>query len=562
MKQEGTVYRTDVLVIGGGMAGCMAAITASNEGVDTILVDKGYVSSAGQTPYADSFCIFDPELGDDMDEWMGTITKAGDYVNMQNWTRKVLEGSKELYHTLCSYDIPFAKDEDGNLIRLGNGLGPLVTAYIADKRLSCETLRKQVLKAGGRILDRIMITDLMQVNGRICGAVGMTVSEGDFVVIHAKAVVLATGASSLKHTGWPNSQLTSDGDMMAYRLGAAITGKEYNDTHTVSVHTPIYEGPGFLNKGIGGPPLSNYRNVLEEDFSALSIFHLGPEFEAHKGNAPITFVRQGNHRQKAINVCPPRTKVLRSKDATVTTGAAAGMSTHKAEGIWPVGLEGGTELPGLYAAGDALGIMLNGGAYSAGGMSLSGSGVMGTIAGHAVAKEVQSLNLVEGDESVISPLRTRLYAPLTRQGGFSPSWVLQLLNNLMIPYFMLYVKKADRIEAALTLLTFYRTHLIPKLRATDPHELRLALECENIATNCEMKMRASLMRQESRGTHYREDYPHRNDEEGLCWILIRNKGGEMELTREMVPDAWRPDPNRPSSENYFYEFPIFEQEGM
>lgn len=246
---------------------------------------------------------------------------------------------------------------------------------------------------------------------------------------------------------------------------------------------------------------------------------------------------------------------------TVAAGATAGMSTHRSEGIWPIGLEGATELPGLYGAGDALAIMLCGSAYSAAGIALSGAGVMGTITGRAAAKYVKDLPQVEATEEVIAPLRERLYAPYNRQGGFSPDWVLQLLNNLMIPYCVLYIKKADRMEAALTMLTFYREHIVPKLNAKDPHDLRLALECENIATNCEMKLRASLMRKESRGTHYREDFPYRNDDEGLCWIRIRDNNGKMELTKEMVPEAWRPDPNLPSSEKYFYEYPVFTQEG-
>lgn len=561
MKKNDIVYSTDVLVVGGGMAGCMAAITAQTEGASTILVDKGYVSSSGQTPYADSFCIFDADLGDNMEDWLQVIAKGGDYVNKPDWTRTVLEGTKELYETLCSYDIPFAKEEDGSLKRLDIGTKPLVSAFLSDKRLSCTTLRKQVLKAGAKILDRVIITDLISVNGKVCGAVGMSVSEGDFYIIHAKAVILTTGASSLKCTGWPNSELTSDGDMMAYRLGAAITGKEYNDVHTSSVATPIYVGPHFLNKSISGPPPAKYKNALGERFSAVTLFHLAPEFEAHKGTAPIEWTPfepdippQNDKEMSDVQDDRPPNIVI--------TGATAGMSTHKSEGIWPVGLEGATEIPGLYAAGDALGVMLCGAAYSAAGIALSGSGVMGTITGRAVAAYVKDMALVTADESVIQPFRTRLYAPLERQGGFSPDWVLQLLKNLMVPYFMLYVKKADRMEAALTMLTFYREHLIPKLNAVDPHDLRLALECENIAMNCEMKLRASLMRQESRGTHYREDFPQRNDADGLNWILIRNKDGKMELTKEEVPEEWRPDPNLPSAEKYYYEYPVLGQEGV
>lgn len=76
----------------------------------------------------------------------------------------------------------------GELVRVGNDVGPLCTAFLTDKRKSCEILRQEVLKSGATIMDRIMITDLIQVDGKVCGAVGMSVSEGDFYIIHAITV--------------------------------------------------------------------------------------------------------------------------------------------------------------------------------------------------------------------------------------------------------------------------------------------------------------------------------------------------------------------------------------
>ncbi len=195
MDKKGQVFNTDVLVVGGGMAGCMAAIKSRELGASTILVDKGYVSSSGQTPYADSFCIFDEELGDNMDDWLAIIAKGGDYLNNVDWSRKVLEGTKELYEDLSSYGIKFDTFEDGSLRRIDIGTKPLVTAFLKDKKHSCMTLRKQVLKSGATIMDRLMITDLIKKDGVICGAVGMSVSEANFYIIHAKAVILTTGAS-------------------------------------------------------------------------------------------------------------------------------------------------------------------------------------------------------------------------------------------------------------------------------------------------------------------------------------------------------------------------------
>jgi len=85
--------------------------------------------------------------------------------------------------------------------------------------------------------------------------------------------------------------------------------------------------------------------------------------------------------------------------------------------------------------------------------------------------------------------------------------VIRVLNAALIPYFVLEIKNSDRLAGALTTVEFLRDHCLPKLRTRDAHEVRLALEAENLVTNAEMKLRASLFRTESRGRHYREDFP-------------------------------------------------------
>lgn len=96
------------------------------------------------------------------------------------------------------------------------------------------------------------------------------------------------------------------------------------------------------------------------------------------------------------------------------------------------------------------------------------------------------------------------------------------------------------MEATLTLVRYLREHMVPLMRAEDPHMLRLAHETENMALNAEMILRASLFRKESRGWHYREDYPE-SSAEWLAWNQIRQSGsGGMELTKVEIPRVWRP----------------------
>ena len=95
MKRADHVFECDLLVIGGGIAGCMAAISAKEELGDkgrVAVVNKGYLSRSGQTPWAaGGFTVFDPSL-DDMQVWLEDIARAGEYVNDQYWCRQMFFG--------------------------------------------------------------------------------------------------------------------------------------------------------------------------------------------------------------------------------------------------------------------------------------------------------------------------------------------------------------------------------------------------------------------------------------------------------------------------------------
>ena len=83
----------------------------------------------------------------------------------------------------------------------------------------------------------------------------------------------------------------------------------------------------------------------------------------------------------------------------------------------------------------------------------------------------------------------------------------------------------------------------------------MAIETRNIIHNAEMKLRASIFRKESRGTHYREDYPRRNDPEWLAWVTLKQEGGEVKISKRPVPKKWWPDLSKPYEEIYLNRFP-------
>jgi len=125
----------------------------------------------------------------------------------------------------------------------------------------------------------------------------------------------------------------------------------------------------------------------------------------------------------------------------------------------------------------------------------------------------------------------------------------------LLPYFVLFIKKEDRLKAALTNVEFLRDHVVPMMFARDDHELRLAHETSNMVINAEMKLRASIFRRESRGNHFREDYPHRDDSRWLAWVTLKEEKGEMRVSREPIPEEWHPDKSKTYRERYPVRFP-------
>jgi succinate dehydrogenase/fumarate reductase flavoprotein subunit len=144
---------------------------------------------------------------------------------------------------------------------------------------------------------------------------------------------------------------------------------------------------------------------------------------------------------------------------------------------------------------------------------------------------------------------------MERKGGFTPGWVTQVLRNTIIPYYILYIKHEARMKAALTLVEFMRDHLVPKLTARDAHELRLAIETKNMVFNAELQLKASIFRKESRGTHFREDYPRRDDPKWLVWVILENKEGEIVPSKIPIPKEWWPDMEMPYEKRYLNRFP-------
>lgn len=582
------VIKTDVLVIGGGQAGFFAALKAQEKGAKVTLADKGYAGKSGQSQNITCMIYFDPKKND-LNKWLEEGPIADEYLENRDWVEVVYRESKDRWDDLAKWGMKswrYNAKGDAYLAPVngstdehcpGEPKEDIITNYLIDNRYHYK-LRDIFQKAGGTIIDRVMITDLMKQNGHIAGAVGFSPDHDDTYVFQAKAVVLAAGNGGMKTCGIRTNTTTGDAQAMAYRIGCAVTGKEWADQHGSRGDFPAYPWTGNDRN----PYYSKYEKTSEHLFEHLPLYNIegtlinstrpdlskfhplpfnaiAMAYEAHIGNAPMFYKVDGNPDTRPMNHNPsdkPREAVdeIAGEKGMVrmSMGRALGQSYHLSDGVWSDGTDCSTPVPGLYAAGDCLGARSG---YPMAGFAASFCAVSGARAGTNAAEFARRATdfALNGDEA--DRLKKLLWAPKERKGGFTPKWALQVIQDTMTPYWVLLYKSEDRLQAALNTILFLRDHIVPKLMADDNHDLRLVHEVGSIVLHMEMKLRASMFRKESRWYHYREDYPLRDDKNWLCWIKVQDVDGEMTFIKVPVPEKWRPDPTESYAERYPCAFP-------
>jgi succinate dehydrogenase/fumarate reductase flavoprotein subunit len=546
-------YSTDVLVIGGGIAAIFAATRALENGAKVMMIDKGSVGRSGQSPFATAFALYDPDstgerASGERSEWHRMMNENGMGVNNPAYLDKFMDYSKGVYDELTEWG---ATDV---------GFGGV--------------LRTQIQSRDIELLERTMMTNLLKENGKVVGATGFKLDSEEAVVVKAKAVILCTGAGGFKPNGFQIRSLTFDGDAMAYRIGAKISGKEYTDGHFNFEDTPAYcwgQWSGMWERGLpsitegpmdgGGDAvaITDCREVHENGVSSSSDMPSGPPEgeegdendkpsgppKSDEGDSAVEgqATTEGGEGQapsgeKGSDGPPSGGGPGGGSMSNRINGASAGLSVHKAEGLFPADNQCRSNIEGLFAAGDSLSSMLVGAIYNGvGGFAFAGSAVQGAQAGEVAASYVKDLSEPSVLESTINTALEDMFEPLNNEKGYSPAWVEHLLQGLLTPYYVLYVKKEDRLNSTLTNIEFYRDHFATKLKADDLHDLRKAHEVKNMILNAEMKLRSSLFRTESRGNHYREDYPDRNDDEWLAWVVLqKDSDGNMQLEKFLKKD--------------------------
>jgi len=577
----------DVLVIGAGGAGLRAAIEASAAGARVALVCKSLLGKA-HTVMAEGGVAAALANVDARDNWevhFADTMRGGQYVN--NWRMAELHAREApaRVRELEAWGAVFDRTPDGRILQrnFGGHAYPRL-AHVGDRTglEMIRTLQDHGIHMGIDVFMENTVTTLLKDGNRVVGAFGYDREKGFFRVYRAGAVVLATGgigrAFKITSNSW---EYTGDGHALAYRAGADLLDMEFVQFHPTGMVWPPSVKGILVTEGVrgeGGVLRNNegrrfmfddipelYRNQTADSPEEGWRYVLGdkdarrpPELltRDHVARCIMREVREGRgsphggvfldiawirekiagseaHIKKKLPSMFHQFKELAGIDIT-REPMEVGPTTHYAMG--GVRVDGDTQMstvPGLFAAGEvAAGLH---GANRLGGNSLSDLLVFGQRAGQFAAKYAQENAAGTIDNGQVEAAERDALAPFERAGGENPYDVqrdLQAMMQALVGIVRREEEMARAIEGIAKLRKRAENVRVEGHRQYNPG-WHTALDLPNLLDSAEAVARAGLERKESRGAHFRDDYPSKDPESQKFNIMLRRApDGAMGVTRE------------------------------
>jgi succinate dehydrogenase/fumarate reductase flavoprotein subunit len=552
--KDATAFDADVLIVGGGFGGLAAAIRIKEVSPETsvLLVDKQTIGWGGKANKgAGVLWVLAP--GDDVDAFVDFHVKnIGIYLNDQDLLYAMAKESCKAAQKLADWGVRVLKTPDGDLDVNRLPFGWSLAAADLDMM---QPLRAEAAKIGVRLLDKTQVVELLKQDDRVTGAVGFNLLDGSFAVFNSKATILANGDCDFGVLRmWANA--CGDGIAAAYNAGAEMRNAEFGNFYDVinkGTGIPIVFGFSSLCNAQGENISSKYIQGPQPDIP-ISII-LGMEKEVMEGRGPIyidmeEFAKSSGGGAGIFRWDRPHFKALfgqefakvqqygpqPAKRVEVSLGFTGELSAVRVDCAMR------TTVPGLWAIGDAsyAGSAWAGAAEAPPGR-LRGSGLMNALiaalmAAPSVARYSKEASPSVPDDREISNLKEKIFAPLNRDRGYSVSEATRSIQEVVVPVKYSMRRNKERLEEALSKVAAVQKKL-PELHAEDPHGLAKCHEACCIALCAEIGFRAALARTESRGWHYREDYPQRDDENWLKWVIVKRMGDKMVVTTEPIPVA-------------------------
>jgi succinate dehydrogenase/fumarate reductase flavoprotein subunit len=552
----------DVLVVGGGLAGCMAAIRARELGARVIVAEKADTLRSGCAGMGVDHCwTYIPEVHRSElsieDLVKDHTAHAGGFLDQEIATF-IANHSLERLLDLERFGVPI-RDERGRF-RLIKKVHRVPTfLHFAGRDLKVR-LTQQMVRCGVRIVNRVMVTDLLTRDNQVVGAVGIGTRAADLMVFRAKTVILATGniyRLYLNRSGlafnisFPPHE-TGDGHGMAFRAGAELLNMEFTTFQTgpknfqrcgrgtfvpgrvvdawgqpvgeTSPHggdrvtmDPAVESEHAFEKALRegrGPIYMDCREATEED---VEVIRWGLNNE---GNAALlTYMdEQGlDLRRDKLEF-----EIYEPKGGSGKAGIGINSRCE-------------TSVGGLYAAGDVIGGVTR--AVAPGAFTLGWHA--GEVAACA-ARERDPACLDEANEQTVAERRDLCRAILSRSRGAPWKEGQAALQSLM-DYYVGRVRSATMLGAGLVRLARLHREAPAELAASGPHELQRCLEVLSLVDAGEAVARSARFREESRfgPEHYRADFPYTDNENWFCNTAQRRQDGDVRVYKKPIRHIYR-----------------------
>jgi succinate dehydrogenase / fumarate reductase flavoprotein subunit len=587
---EYQTHEHDVLVIGAGGAGLRAAIEASAAGVSVGLVCKSLLGKA-HTVMAEGGIAAALANVDERDNWrvhFADTMRGGQYVN--NWRMAQLHAQEAPARVkeLEAWGAVFDRTPDGRILQrnFGGHRYPRL-AHVGDRTglEMIRTLQDHGIHKGINVYMETTVVRLLKDGDRIAGALAYQRERGRFLLFKAKAIVLATGGIGKAYKITSNSwEYTGDGHTLAYDAGAELQDMEFIQFHPTGMIWPLSVRGILVTEGVrgeGGILLNNkgeqfmykdipdlYKNQTAKDPEEGWRYCTGDKnanrpaellTRDHVARCILREVREGRgsphggvyldiqwikakianapeHIKKKLPSMYHQFKELGNIDIT-TEPMEVGPTTHYVMGGVKVDADSQmSRVPGLFACGEcAVGIN---GANRLGGNSLSDLLVFGKRAGEYAGKyarensKAPSLN----NDEVEAAARLAL-EPFERQGGDEGPYKIQYDLQDMMQELVGIVRKEDEMQRALDGLMKLKDRA-KKAKVEGNREYNpgwhTALDLHALLTVSEAVTRCALIRKESRGGHFREDFQNKDAAFGKVNLVTR-KGPDGEMHVEQVP---------------------------
>ncbi|MDQ3856540.1 MAG: succinate dehydrogenase flavoprotein subunit [Chloroflexota bacterium] len=550
-----TYHRFDAVVVGAGGAGLMAALQLARvPGIRTAVISKLYPSRSHTGAAQGGIGAALGNHEEDHPEWHTFDTvKGGDYLVDQDAAETMCREAVESVYELEHAGLPFSRTPEGKIDqrRFGGhtrnyGEAPVRRACFAADRtghMILQTLYQQCIKHEVDFYSEYQLLDLIIHDGACCGVVVLNIKDGSLHVFHAKAVLFATGGYGRAWRITSNAlACTGDGVAIAFRNGIPLEDMEMYQFHPTGIYklgillSEAARGEGGILRNREGeafaaryaPTLGDlaprdmvsrfiYQEVKEgrgidgKDYVHLDLTHLGAEVIEQKLPDQADFVRV------YLGIDPVKEPIPTQPTAHYAMG---GIPTD-ADGRVVVD-EQNTPLPGFYAAGECACVSVHG-ANRLGTNSLVDIVVFGRRAGRHMADFVQRTEFTELPPKPDAHAADQVAALMAREAGESAGEIrtalqAEMMDNVGVVRSESSLQSARR--AVQQLKSAYSRVVMQDRQTWYNSELLETLELGYLLDISETVIMGALERQESRGAHYREDYPSRDDARYLRHTLV------------------------------------------